>query len=294
MFQFLLNNYGFSDLNEIFLAFILLLSLNYFTIIFWKLFYTRNNVYKGKQRAHLGEVPRWGGATVFIWLFAYLFLIDKSSIGSHYLELLFICLPFMIISLYEDTLHNVNAKFRLIVMIITTILITYFWLDGFPKLDHILFFNLLGEYKAFSVIFFSFALIGLMNGANFIDGMNGLAPLFFLGAFISCFFLAFYARDINSLQIILPMSLGIIVFIFFNFPLGKIFLGDSGAYIIALILGVWLIEFFSKYNQISSWNAVLILFYPIAEVSYSTIRKAFQKKSVFQPDREHLHIKIYP
>ena len=61
----------------------------------------------------------------------------------------------------------------------------------------------------------------------------------------------------------------------------------------ALLSGVWVIIFFSIHDSISSWNAVLILFYPIIEVTYSCVRKLLQKKSPFYPDREHLHLKIF-
>ena len=79
----------------------------------------------------------------------------------------------------------------------------------------------------------------------------------------------------------------------FNFPLGKIFMGDSGAFLMALLTGVWAIIFFSIHDFISSWNAGLIFFYPIIEVAYSFARKLTQKKSPFYPDREHLHLKVF-
>ena len=70
-------------------------------------------------------------------------------------------------------------------------------------------------------------------------------------------------------------------------------MGDSGAYLMALLMGVWAIVFFANHDSISSWNAGLILFYPIIEVAYSFVRKLSQKKSPFYPDREHLHLKVY-
>jgi UDP-N-acetylmuramyl pentapeptide phosphotransferase/UDP-N-acetylglucosamine-1-phosphate transferase len=70
-------------------------------------------------------------------------------------------------------------------------------------------------------------------------------------------------------------------------------MGDSGAYLMALLTGVWVIIFFSIHDAISSWNAVIIFFYPVIEVVYSFVRKLAQKKSPFYPDREHLHLKVY-
>ena len=92
-----------------------------------------------------------------------------------------------------------------------------------------------------------------------------------------------------------PTFLILLTFLFLtlNYPWGKIFMGDSGAYLMGMLLGIWIINFFGSFNNISSWNAVLIFFYPAAEVTYSYVRKILQKKSPFYPDREHLHLKIY-
>ena len=71
------------------------------------------------------------------------------------------------------------------------------------------------------------------------------------------------------------------------------FLGDAGAFLYAMLIGIWVINFFGMHSTISSWNAILIFFYPTTEVLYSFIRKVYQKKSPFSPDRNHLHLKIY-
>jgi UDP-GlcNAc:undecaprenyl-phosphate/decaprenyl-phosphate GlcNAc-1-phosphate transferase len=144
-----------------------------------------------------------------------------------------------------------------------------------------------------AIIFFSLGLIGLMNGINFIDGMNGLAVLTIMGALSSCIALSYIAKDNQAFIVLVPWLIMLSIFLLFNYPFGKIFLGDSGAYFIGILLGIWLIDFFARHNQISSWNALLIIFYPSIEVIYSVIRKISQGKSPFYPDREHLHIKIF-
>ena len=105
--------------------------------------------------------------------------------------------------------------------------------------------------------------------------------------------LKYIVNDKFMAQYILVYSIPMILILIFNFPLGKLFMGDSGAYLMALLTGVWVIIFFSTHDSISSWNAGLIFFYPIMEVAYSFVRKLMQKKSPFYPDREHLHLKIF-
>ena len=178
-------------------------------------------------------------------------------------------------------------------MILTALMINIYWIEAFPLIENIPLLSNLLKSPVFITLFFSLALIGLMNGANFIDGMNGLATLFFLGALCGCITLSLVVEDFQSISVLIPWIILMTRFLIFNYPYGKLFLGDSGAYLMAILIGCWLIDFFSRHQQISSWNAVLILIYPVLEVIYSVIRKIYQGKSPFYPDRHHLHIKIF-
>jgi len=275
--------------------FILAFVISYSLIIFW-----RSNVflskfahdYKGEQRVHLGEISRMGGLMMFASILIFYHLIDES-INANYTYLLYMISPFMLVSFIEDTFHNVSFKLRLFFMVITALTINLYWFEAYPVIENIPILSHLLEFPLIATVFFSLALIGLMNGANFIDGMNGLATLFFLGAICGCITLSMVSNYHKDLLTLIPWAVLLICFLIFNFPFGKFFLGDSGAYLMAILLGVWLIDFFSRNQDISSWNAVLILIYPIMEVAYSTVRKIYQGKSPFFPDRQHIHIKIY-
>lgn len=248
--------------------------------------------YHGEQRVHQGEVPRLGGLMIFVTLICFYQFTEESS-GLNYRYLLYLILPFMLASFYEDILHNQNFKIRLILMILTALMINIYLIEVFPLVENIPLLSNLLKSPVFATLFFSFALIGVMNGANFIDGMNGLATLFFLGALCGCVTLSFVVGDLQSILVLIPWIILMTCFLIFNYPYGKLFLGDSGAYLMAILISVWLIDFFSRHQQISSWNAVLILIYPLLEVVYSVIRKIYQGKSPFFPDREHLHIKVF-
>ena len=248
--------------------------------------------YEGEQRVHMGEVSRWGGLMIYLSLIIFYQLVDFSD-GDKYQYLLYLISPFMLLSFIEDTFNNVSFLIRLLFMVLTAFMINIYWIEVFPVIENIPIISYLLEFDVFVIVFFSLALVGLMNGANFIDGMNGLATLFFLGAGCGCITLAMIANDLEALMTIIPWLILMFCFLVFNFPFGKLFLGDSGAYLLAILLGTWVIDFFGRHQDISSWNAVLILIYPLLEVIYSAIRKIIQGKSPFYPDRHHLHIKIY-
>jgi len=86
----------------------------------------------------------------------------------------------------------------------------------------------------------------------------------------------------------------ILIFLIFNFPLGRIFSGDTGAYFFGFAISTSVIYLFGKYDQLLSWNAVLILIYPSLELLFSFVRKKiFEDKSPFTPDANHLHSIIF-
>jgi len=251
-----------------------------------------SKIYEGEQRVHMGEISRWGGLMMYLALMIFYHLYDQI-INYKYQYLLYLITPLMLIGFVEDTLNNVSFSVRLFVMFLTALIINLYWIDVFPIIENIPIISYLLEFDAFVIVFFSLALVGLMNGTNFIDGMNGLAACFFLFAAFGCISLAMIANDLDALLALIPWIIVTTFFLLINYPFGKLFLGDSGAYLMAILLGVWLIDYFGRHHHISSWNAVLILLYPVLEVIYSVIRKALQGRSPFHPDRGHLHIKVY-
>lgn len=249
--------------------------------------------YQGEQRVHEGEVPRIGGPLIYIVLIIFSYLNFNLSLSQSLELMLLSALPIMIITSKEDIFHNVSFKTRLIALIISCFLLLNLVVDSFPVVNHIPLISNLFSYPLFSFCFFIICLVALANGCNFIDGMNGLLGFFLLGCLVSCLQLTYIVNDQLMAQYILVYAVCIILFLLLNFPLGKVFMGDSGAYLMALLIGVWAIIFFSIHDAISSWNAGFIFFYPIIEGAYSVIRKLVQKKSPFYPDREHLHLKIF-
>jgi len=278
-------------------------SIILFNILIISFFSLKNNnskpikKYNAEQRVHTGEIPRLGGSAIYIWLFVILIIFEEFSITGHelskYIYLLLLCFPLMLVSFIEDLLSNISVKIRFITMVITAFFVCSFFITSFPDISNIPIISYFFQYKSFSVLFFSLCLIALMNGSNFIDGMNGLLSFYLLGVMLSCINLSIATGNVSDSYIIVLLLIGLLCFILFNYPFGLFFLGDSGAYFLSLILGVWVIIFFANNSYISSWNACIIFFYPIAEVFYSVIRKLSQKKSPFYPDRFHVHIKIY-
>src|SRR5437773_8272149 len=250
----------------------------------------------GPQKFHSAPTPRIGGLGVMAGLFvsgAVLLAIEQSASSEQFGYLLLASLPAFAGGLSEDATKNVGVLTRLLL----TMLAAAFgvWLLGavIPRLD-IPGFDSLLKWAPFAIAFTMFAVGGVANSINIIDGYNGLASghavivlaaIAWVSALVGDAFLFFSA----------PAMIGALLgFLAWNYPKGEIFLGDGGAY----LLGFWLAELsvllVVRHPEVSPWFPMLLLVYPIFETLFSMYRRKFvQRQSPGQPDRMHMHQVIY-
>ena len=124
----------------------------------------------------------------------------------------------------------------------------------------------------------------VINGANLIDGFNGLLAI---NLIIINIILAYINMNNENLEFAILLISQIIIllsFLLFNFPSAKIFLGDSGAYIFGALTGLNTIITNNLNPKISSFFFCTLLFYLFFEVFFSFFRKLKLKKSPIYPD----------
>ena len=143
-------------------------------------------------------------------------------------------------------------------------------------------------YTLFKYFFVVFCLLILINGSNFIDGVNTLLIGYYLSVIIILIILT-NIYDLNfevqNLKIIFSILITLFIFNFFE----KFFCGDGGSYTISLIIGYFLIEL-SNFNLIiSPYFIACLLWYPAYECLFSMIRKKVKKYEMTSPDNKHLH-----
>ena len=183
---------------------------------------------------------------------------------------------------------HISPGLRLFIMILGSI-------AAIILLDAIVYDTGLFRLPQFLAIPFTvFAIVGVTNSINIIDGFNGLASGVALIALASFGLVAYIHGDYLILSFTLILIFSILGFLVWNFPRGKIFLGDSGAYIIGFLLAILSILTVKRNPEISPWFPLAVLFYPIFETLFSIYRRKFiQKKSPLENDGLHLHTLIY-
>ena len=133
-----------------------------------------------------------------------------------------------------------------------------------------------------------FCFMVLINGSNFMDGVNTLLLGYYLGvSILSLIVLSKFGSklDIINFQIIITILVILFSFNFFN----KLLSGDSGAYTISLLIGHYLIYISNLSEAISPFFIGCLLWYPAYECLFSIIRKKIKKISISQSDNKHLH-----
>ena len=148
-----------------------------------------------------------------------------------------------------------------IVSSVLAIIIFKVWLFklGIPGFDTLLLFT------PFAVLFTIFATVGVVNAFNLIDGLNGLSSFVSISVATSLSIIAFQVGNLQITIFLALISSAIFGFFVLNFPFGKIFLGDSGAYTLGHLL-VWSsILLYNQSEEISPFAILLIFFWPVAD-----------------------------
>ena len=131
--------------------------------------------------------------------------------------------------------------------------------------------------------------MGVVNAFNLIDGLNGLSSYVSISIAAS---MAIIAYQVENPQLSIFLSLlvaAVLGFLALNFPFGKIFLGDGGAYSLGHIL-VWsAVLLINKATEVSPFAILLIFFWPVADTGLAIWRRWKLGNPADRPDRLHFH-----
>ena len=247
----------------------------------------------GVQKVHTTPTPRIGGVGIAIGVFAG-FAVSSHGIAAAEKRMILSAIllagiPAFIFGLLEDLTKKVSVKIRLLATMASGVLgwgITGTSLThvDIPGIDFLL------SYTIISIIFTAVAVGGVANSINIIDGFNGLTAgtaLIILAAF------GIIARQVGDIPLAFScfiISGSVAGFFIINWPKGKIFLGDGGAYFLGFTLA-WIAVLLPERNHsVSPWTSLLICSYPIIEVGFSILRRTLRAGySPTEPDFFHLH-----
>lgn len=250
----------------------------------------------GAQKFHTVPVPRIGGVALAVGLLAAALaqkLGSDAADGAQALWLLAAGVPAFLAGLMEDFTKRVSVRTRLMATFASAALAIWLIDAQLNRLDTYLLDDLM-LYAPVAMLFTCFAVGGVANAVNIIDGFNGLAGSTCVLMFAGLAVLAHGAGDTPVFQLCLMGMGAFLGFLCLNFPFGKLFLGDGGAY----LAGFWLAEcavlLLSRNPQVSTWAVLLCCIYPVWETIFSMWRKSVVRKTgMGRPDKLHFHMLVY-
>jgi UDP-GlcNAc:undecaprenyl-phosphate/decaprenyl-phosphate GlcNAc-1-phosphate transferase len=252
-----------------------------------------DDTWGGLRKVHVFPTPRIGGITIAAGCLAGAMvncLVYRELWPSA--VLLLCAAPGFAWGLVEDFSRRGAVAARLALTAVGASL-ALFLLDAritrleVPGLDWLL------GYSAFSFVFTVFAVTGVTHSINVIDGLNGLSGVIALLASIGLAIVAAVVGDSFVLGAACVLGASVAGFLAVNYPRGRIFLGDGGAYLVGLVLAVLSVLIVQRNSQVSPWFPLVLLAYPIWETLFSMYRRKARGHSTGTADALHLHLLVY-
>ena len=247
--------------------------------------------YNKPQAFHKDPVPRCGGLAAIISLVIYI-LINHLLFDEFLNDYFFLSATLFLIGFLDDLKLKINATSRLFAMIFILLLSIIFLSVNIENMDVPYLADWM-QNRFFELFFILLCFLFIVNGANLIDGFNGLLAIHLI--IINCILLIISLSNEQTEFALFMVAQTVIFFSFFlfNFPSAKIFLGDSGSYLFGTIITLNIIAINNANPQISSFFFSTLVFYLFFEVFFSFFRKLYQRKSPLLPDENHLHMLVY-
>lgn len=258
--------------------------------------FTSDSDLSGVQKFHAVAVPRVGGVGIILGVFLALCMryFQNAEVGSFGLLLVASSLPAFLSGLTEDLTKRVGVRIRLLAAVGSAGLAGYFlnaWLSSVQILG---IDNLMLAYPFVAIAITCFAVGGVANAFNIIDGYNGLSGMVGVIILSGIAYVAFQVSDHAVMIAALAMIGGLLGFLVWNYPRGLIFLGDGGAYLVGFWIAELSVLLTARHPEVSKWFPLLLCFYPIFETLFTIYRRVILKRvHPGMPDAAHLHQLIY-
>ena len=270
---------------------------------------SHDHVDSGPQKYHEFPTPRIGGIALILGLLASFSILLALGFGptandvsdlhdARFLALSFGMLllassPAFLGGLIEDITKRVGVAERMFLTMLSGSIAA--WLLGavlpylhVPLLDEAL------SWYPFAIVFTVFAVGGIANALNIIDGYNGLAGGFSIIILAGMALVGYLVGDSLVFSMSLALAGALVGIMFWNWPGGRIFLGDGGAYLTGFLLAELSVLMVVRNPEVSPWFPLALLIYPVFETFFSIYRRKFGNGvSPSLPDNQHLHQLIH-
>ncbi len=253
----------------------------------------------GGRHIHEVTIPRLGGLSICVGLFVPLAVVAvvEPTVGEMFrripLRMLGIAVGGVvvcIVGVIDDT-RGIRAVHKLLAQVAVAV---FAFACGL-RIDAI-HLPLVGDFDTWS-----FALpvtvlwiVGVMNAVNLIDGLDGLAAGVVFFAAATNFVVAWLSGTFVVALLAAAIAGAVLGFLIYNFNPARIFMGDSGSYLLGYVLATMALVGTSQKasTAVSLLVPVMALGVPIFDTLFAMVRRILERRPVFSPDRGHIHHRL--
>ncbi len=256
---------------------------------------------ESNRKNHTDSIPRLGGVAIFcsFTIVSLIFLSYTPVLPSNFL--LTSCIMLFALGLKDD-LAGVNSTTKFGVQVVTASVVVVLGGVNLTSLYGV--FDIYDIPYSVSVILSLTTIVLCINAFNLIDGIDGLAGT--IGVVVNASFgILFLNMGQFEIACIAFSLVGAILgFLAFNYSPAKIFMGDTGSFLIGLISIVLAIKFIELNKFIPNNTlprplfysapsiAIAILIIPIFDTLRIFILRLLKGNSPFVADRNHIHHRL--
>jgi UDP-N-acetylmuramyl pentapeptide phosphotransferase/UDP-N-acetylglucosamine-1-phosphate transferase len=197
-------------------------------------------------------------------------------------------MPFGLIGLLEDFTARLSARMRLWATMVSAA-VAVIVCGALLKRSDMWPLDLLLSIPLLAAFFSIFAISGLRHAINIIDGHHGQAAFTCFFAVLGLSSIAYAASDLQLLTLMAVTLASLTGFMLINWPFGRLFMGDGGAYFLGALLAMFSIFTLQHNPTVTPIAVLLISAFPVTEVLFSMWRRRKSRKPMDRPDRLHLH-----
>lgn len=249
----------------------------------------------GPQKFHVRPTPRIGGVPVALGLLGGL----ASGIALGLSEFEFVLglglalLPAYASGLLEDITKKLGPDMRLWASFLSA-LVAAALLDVVVARSGIEFVDRLLTWYPLALGVTVVGVGGVAHALNLIDGYNGLAGLVSVMMHAALGYVSWQVGDLQLLIACVAMIGATLGFLVWNYPGGRIFAGDGGAYLWGVSAAILSVLLIGRHPQVSPWFPLAVVIYPVFETLFTVWRRKMGKAGpAGAPDARHLHQLIY-
>ncbi len=250
----------------------------------------------GRRKIHKKITPSMGGIAIFGGFFiSTLIWLEFQYWG--YIRFILVSLFVIFFIGVRDDLVPLKPYLKLIGQVFSGALLIFLF-----DLRLHSFYGVLGVFELPAIVSYIitiFTIIVITNSFNLIDGLDGLAGTIASTSLIAFGVWFYLVGDVVFAILCFSMLGAILAFLIFNWDPSEIFMGDTGALVIGLLLAILVIHFINtnfalpgeasyKFNASIATGACFIII-PLVDTMRIVILRLIKGQSPFRPDKSHIH-----